>query len=163
MASMVRTEIRVPAGIVTKAGFISTCATVPGSSGSELCGCGEGALAALSESNLSETTSAILYFCAVEPTWKLISVSVPPRNLPLIRLPFFNSNVSAHAIDAAKARAVRNPHFSLRSMITFDAPAYFLDTYKLQAHLELTLSLSTGSSTEMRREGRTVTSGLVKA
>src|SRR6202034_4009465 len=134
MASMVRTEISVPAGIVTNAGLISPCATVAGLSGSELCGCGAGAFAPPSESNLSETMSATLYFCTVEPTWKLISVSVPPRNLPLIRLPFFSSNLSAHAIDAARISAVRNPCFSLRLIIflPFDAPGYFLDLYKLE-------------------------------
>ena len=40
-------------------------------------------LAVLSESNLGETTSARLYFCTEEPTWKVISLSVPPMNLPL--------------------------------------------------------------------------------
>ena len=99
MASIIRTEICVPAGIVTKAGAVATGAAATGASGSELCGCGAGALAAPSGSNLSDTMSATLYVCTVEPTWKLISVSVPLTNLPLIRLPFFNSNVSAHAAD----------------------------------------------------------------
>src|SRR5580698_7118732 len=128
MASIVRTEICVPAGIVRLAGFASTIAPAPGSSGSKPCGCGAGAFAALSESNLSETMSATLYFCTVDPTWKLISASVPPRNLPLIRLPFLNCNVSGHAIDAARVRTVRNPHFSLSPMVSFpfDACLVFL-------------------------------------
>jgi hypothetical protein len=80
--------------------------------------------------------SATLYFCTVEPTWKLISVSVPPRNLPLIRLPFFNCNVSAHAIDANKVSAVRNPYFSLSLMMSspsmplLTSPIY-INLYKL--------------------------------
>src|SRR5271170_4953048 len=116
MLSMVRTEIRVPAGMVTDAGFVSMCATVAGSSGRELLagggagvsvGAAAGAGAAVDaavESNLRETISATLYFCTEEPTWKLISVSVPPMNLPLIKLPFFSSKESADARDAPSQR-----------------------------------------------------------
>jgi hypothetical protein len=105
--------------------------------GSELWGGGAGALAPPSESNLSAT----LYFCTVEPTWKLISVCVPPRNLPLIRLPFFNCSVSAHAIDAAKVSAVRNQYFSLSLMMCFPSmPLPTFPIYKivdpLGTHLE---------------------------
>src|SRR6202007_2987175 len=53
------------------------------------------------------------YFCSVDPTWKLISLAVPPMNLPLIRLPFFNSNVSAHATDVARVTAITSADFSL--------------------------------------------------
>src|ERR1700722_8793572 len=73
--------------------------------------------------------SAALYFCTVEPTRKLMSVSVPPRNLPLIRLPFFNSNVSAHAIDATRVSAIRNPYLSLSLMMYLRCPCSLPDLY----------------------------------
>src|SRR5258708_28754128 len=107
---MVRTEIRVPAGIVTYAGvFMPASSAGCGSLGSELVGSFSWSLASLSESNLSETMSARLYFCTEEPTWKLISLSVPPMNLPLISLPFFSSKEPAHASDAPSHRAMTNP------------------------------------------------------
>src|ERR1700760_1787386 len=116
---MVRTEIRVPAGIVTYAGlFMPACSAGCGSLGSELVEGFGWSLAALSESNLSETMSARLYFCTEEPTWKLISLSVPPMNLPLIRLPFFSSKESAHARDAPSHRAMTNPQFSFNFTLT---------------------------------------------
>src|SRR6266478_5854949 len=116
---MVRTEIRVPAGIVRYAGvFMPACSACCGSLGSELVDGFGWSLAALSESNLSETTSARLYFCTEEPTWKLISLSVPPMNLPLIRLPFFSSKESAHARDAPSHRAMTNPQFSFNLTLT---------------------------------------------
>src|ERR1700730_12677095 len=59
-----------------------------------------------------------LYFCTEEPTWKLISLSVPPMNLPLIRLPFFSSKESAHARDAPSHRAMTNPQFTLNFTLT---------------------------------------------
>src|SRR6201989_3368310 len=80
--------------------FMPACSAGCGSLGSELVDGFGWSLAALSESNLSEAMSERLYFCTDEPTWKLISVSVPPMNLPLIRLPFFSSKESAHARDA---------------------------------------------------------------
>src|ERR1700758_3585386 len=113
---MVRTEIRVPAGIVTYAGVFATCSVGCGSLGSELGERFGWSLAAPSESNLSETTSATLYFCTEEPTWKLISLSVPPMNLPLIRLPFFSSKESAHARDAPSHRVMTKPQFSFNFM-----------------------------------------------
>src|SRR5207302_4207730 len=61
---------------------------------------------------LGSCASARLYFCTEEPTWKLISLSVPPMNLPLIRLPFFSSKESAHARDAPSHSAMTNPQFS---------------------------------------------------
>src|SRR5258707_9273101 len=74
---MVRTEIRVPAGMVTYAGvFMPACSAGCGSLGSELIDGFGWSLAALSESKLSETMSARLYFCTEEPTWKPISLSV---------------------------------------------------------------------------------------
>src|SRR6266702_1484547 len=75
ITSMVRTEISVPAGC--------------GSLGRELVDGFGGPLTVSAESNLSDTMSARLYLCTEEPTWKLISLSAPPMNLPLIRLPFF--------------------------------------------------------------------------
>src|SRR5208282_2973946 len=97
------------AGVVTPA-FSAGC----GALGSELVDGFGWSLAALSDSNLSETMSAMLYFCTEEPTWQLISLSVPPMNLPLIRLPFFSSKVSAHARDATSHRATTKPQFSLK-------------------------------------------------
>src|SRR5882724_2667603 len=117
MVSMVRTEIRVPAGMVTYAG---TCvpATVPASLRREVAGRTGMSLPAISLSNFSEVTSARSYFCTDEPTWKLISLSVPPMNLPLIRLPFFSSKESAHARDAPSHRATTNPQFSFNFTLT---------------------------------------------
>src|SRR5438128_12465772 len=99
MVLMVRTELRVPVGMVTYAG---TCvpATVPASLRRAVAGRTGMSLPAISLSNFREVTAARSYFCTDEPTWKLISLSVPPMNLPLIRLPFFRSKESAHAIDA---------------------------------------------------------------
>src|SRR5580692_8490929 len=107
---MVRMEIRVPAGIVAYVVIlIALCSAGCGSLGSELVDGVGWSLAALSESNLSETTSASLYFWSEEPTWKLISLSVPPMNLPLIRLPFFSSKESAQARDPPSHSAMTNP------------------------------------------------------
>src|SRR5258705_6406029 len=58
------------------------------------------------------------YFCTEEPTWKLISLSVPRMNLPLIRLPFFSSKESAHARDAPSHRAMTNPQFRFNFTLT---------------------------------------------
>src|SRR5208337_2255617 len=66
--------------------------------------------------------SARLYFCTDEPTWKVISLPVPPRNLPSIRLPFFSSKESAHVIDAARQNPMTNPQFSLNFMMTSPLP-----------------------------------------
>jgi hypothetical protein len=93
--------MRVSAGMVTYAGaFMPEYSVGCGSLGSELVEDFGWSLTALSESKLSETMSARSYFCTEEPTWKLISLSVPPMNLPLIRLPFFSSKESARARDA---------------------------------------------------------------
>ena len=54
-----------------------------GSLGSELVDGFGWSLAALSESNLSETMSARLYFCTEEPTRKLISLSSATHELAL--------------------------------------------------------------------------------
>jgi len=67
---------------------------------------------------LGSCASATLYFCTDEPTWKLISLSVPPMNLPLIRLPFFSSKESAHAIDAIKYSPMTTPQFNLNFLMT---------------------------------------------
>jgi hypothetical protein len=58
--------------------------------------------------------SATSYFCSDEPTWKLISLSVPPMNLPLIELPLFSSKESPHAIGVTTHMATTNPQFFLR-------------------------------------------------
>src|SRR5258705_6541001 len=58
------------------------------------------------------------YFCTEEPTWKLISLSVPPMNLPLIRLPFFSSKESAQERDAPSQREMTNSHFSFNFTLT---------------------------------------------
>src|SRR3974390_198096 len=104
MPSMVRTEMRVPAGTVPNSGVSPPWSVIadwfePGLS-----------LAPVSESNLSEARSATGYFCTDEPTWKLISVSVPPINLPFIRLPFFHSKESERATEPARhtTRAILN-------------------------------------------------------
>src|SRR6266436_1730146 len=122
---MMRTEIGVPAGMVTYAGLLMpACSAGCGSLGSELVDGFGWSLAALSESNLSETMSARLYFCTEEPTWKLISLSVPPMNLPLIRLPFFSSKESAHARDAPSHRAMTSPQVSFNFTLTFSSSAF---------------------------------------
>src|SRR5271157_2849860 len=120
MRSMVRTEMRVPAGMVTYTGVFGA-ATVPGSLGSKLSDCVGMSLAAVSESNLSQATSAMLYVCIDEPPWKLISLPVPPVNLPLIRLPFFSFKESADAIDTSRHTAMTNPQLSLH-FITLTSP-----------------------------------------
>lgn len=56
--------------------------------------------------------SDVTFLFTVEPAWKLISVSEPTRNLPLIWLPLFNTRVSADAIDAAKIKPTGEPYFS---------------------------------------------------
>src|SRR5580658_2575578 len=100
--------------MVTNAGvFTASCAAGCGASGRELVDGFGWSLAAPSESNFSEAMSEMLYFCTEEPTWKLISLSVPPMNLPLIKLPFFSSKESAHARDVPSHRAMTNPQFSL--------------------------------------------------
>jgi hypothetical protein len=67
---MVRTEIPVPAGMVTYARvFMPAWSAGCGSLGSELVDGFGWSLAVLSESNLSETMSARLYLCTEEPTW----------------------------------------------------------------------------------------------
>src|SRR5262245_4229443 len=110
MPSIVRTEIRVPAGMVMYAG-----GCVPGSvhDSRELAGRGCTSPGAAAESNRRKATSARLYFCTDEPTWKLISLSVPPTNLPLIRLPFFSSRESPHAMEAATHNATTKLRFGL--------------------------------------------------
>src|SRR6266852_2203799 len=59
-----------------------------------------------------------LYFCTEEPTWKLISLSVPTHELALNQAPFFSSKESAHATDAASHRAMANPQFSFSFTLT---------------------------------------------
>src|ERR1700751_5278996 len=124
---MVSTEMRVPAGIVT---FVATCVPdgAPPSEGRKLNGRGKALAAGVSEPNFSQAISATSYFCTDEPTWKLISVSVPPMNLPLIRLPFFSSKESAHARDAPSHRAMTNPQFSFNFTLTspLQRPVSFL-------------------------------------
>src|SRR5208283_673575 len=83
MPSMVRTQITVPAGMVTYTGVFAASPTVPGWLESDVAGRVGISPAAISESNLSATMSASLYFCTDEPTWKVISLPVPPRNLTL--------------------------------------------------------------------------------
>jgi hypothetical protein len=116
---MVRTEMRVPTGTVTYTGvFMTACSALPGSLERGLSDRVGLSPADPSESNLSETMSVRLYLCTVEPTWKLISLSVPPMNLPLIRLPFFSSKESAHATDVDRHSAMTNPQFNLNFMMT---------------------------------------------
>src|SRR5271157_6668358 len=99
--------------------FLPASPTVPGALEGELFGRVGMSLAGVPESNLRETMSAMLYFCTDEPTWKVISLSVPPKNLPSIRLPFFSSNESAHAIDAARQNPMTNTLFSLNFINDF--------------------------------------------
>src|SRR5262245_12074804 len=92
--------MRVPEGMVTLdlgSGFDAGLSAA----GRKLSGRGDELADGVSETNLSDATSARSYFCTDEPTWKLISVSVPPMNLPLMRLPFFSSKESAHETDVA--------------------------------------------------------------
>jgi hypothetical protein len=63
--------------------------------------------------------SEVVLLCTEEPTWKLISLSVPPMNLPLIRLPFFSFKESAYPRDALSHRAMTNPQFSFNFTLTF--------------------------------------------
>src|SRR6185369_12074956 len=66
-----------------------------------------------SESNFSETISAMLYVWRDEPTWKITSVSLPPTNLPLMRLPFFNSSESDHASEVSNDKTTTTPILNL--------------------------------------------------
>src|SRR5271157_2365557 len=102
--------------------FLPASPTVPGALEGELFGRVGMSLAGVPESNLRETMSAMLYFCTDEPTWKVISLPVPPKNLPSIRLPFFSAKESAHAIDAARQNPITNPQFSLNFMMTSPLP-----------------------------------------
>jgi hypothetical protein len=111
--------------MVTYAGvFMAACSAGCGSLGRELVDGFGRSLAGLSESNLSEAMSARLYFCTEEPTSKLISLSVPPMNLPLIRLPFFSSKESAHAREAPSHRAMTILHFSFNFTFDFSSAAF---------------------------------------
>src|SRR5215470_10559591 len=122
MPSMVRTEICVPAGMVT---FVAVCvlASILASVGRKLNGRGAVSPSDVLESNLTEATSATSYFCTDDPTRKLISFSVPPINLPLIRLPFFSSNESAHAADVSRQMATTKRRLRLKLGTVPLAPA----------------------------------------
>src|ERR1700758_4741422 len=104
---MVRTESRVPPGRVTEPVVSFAWFRFDDIS-----------LTRVSDSNLSETISATSYRCTDEPTWNLISVSVPPTNLPLMRLPFLSSEESADVIAAPKQSAITNPQTSLGRIMT---------------------------------------------
>ena len=74
----------------------------------------------LERSDIGDVTA----FWTDDPTWKLMLVWVPSMNLPLIRLPFFNSKESARAAAAATHRATITPQICF-AFIT-SSPVYSL-------------------------------------
>src|SRR5215469_13036566 len=116
MPSMVRTEMRVPAGTVTNSGVSPTWSVIADWFEGDL------SLAPVSESNLSEAMSATGYFSTDEPTRKLISESVPPINLPFIRLPFLHSKKSERATEAARHTTTTAPNI-LAFRLIFTIPS----------------------------------------
>src|SRR3974390_645760 len=94
---MVRTESRVPAGTIAEPVVSSARSRV-----------GVASLTLVSDSNLSEAISVTSYRCTWEPTWKLISVPVPPKYLPLMRLPFLSSREASQVTVAPRQSAMSN-------------------------------------------------------
>src|SRR5215469_6130502 len=111
MRSIMRTVRRVPGGIRRFAGGC-WLPFVPVALEEKFDGLVDMALSAIREPNFNDATSSRSNFCIVAPTWKLMSFSEPPINLPLIRLPFFSSKESAQASDAAKQRTPNNAQLS---------------------------------------------------